>query len=176
MASMCDICTESFNKGTRAKVTCPSCEFASCKTCVRTCLETTQSGSNPRCMNCNAVYPLKFLVNTLNRSWVLKKYKNSRTEALLDAEMSKMPDTMQAAETERARRVLEAQSMLFRKRIRELEKEKLRYTNAIEANNYMQHGIEPPEGFRNNLAASAKGSYPRDTSAGFAKTLLVVDA
>ena len=148
----CNICTNVFNKGTRMKVVCQKCEFESCKTCIRSYLVTTQTGPNPCCMNCHANYPLKFLVTNLNRSWVLGgKYKDTRTEALLDVEIGKIPDTMQAAETEKARRVLEQETQRFRKRIRELEAEKIRYSNAIIVNDYLQRGREPPDRFRNDL-------------------------
>jgi len=160
---MCDICTNSFNKGGRTKITCPTCEFQSCKTCVRTYLVTTQSGPNPCCMNCHAVYPLKFLVTNLNRSWVLSgKYKDSRTGALLDVEMGKIPDTMQAAEAEKSRRLLEEQSRVFRKKIRLLEAEKIQYSNAIIANDYLQRGREPPGRFMTNLNDGAPVQYAKE--------------
>ena len=69
-------------------------------------------------MNCAAAFSLKFIVGNLNRSWVLSgKYKETRTAALIDAEVGKIPDTMQAAEAERGRRVLEAQNVVFQLKI-----------------------------------------------------------
>ena len=148
----CNICTNTFNKCTRMKVVCGQCEFEACKSCMRSYIVTTNVGPTPKCMNCAAAFSTKFLVTQLNRSWILSgKYKETRTANLLDIEMGKIPDTMQAAEAENERRKLEDQNAEFRKRIRILEGEKNRYSNAIIANDYLSRGREVPDRFATDL-------------------------
>lgn len=94
---MCNICCENFNKNTRMKVTCPraDCNWEACKTCVRTFI--MNSSTDPSCMKCFNALDIQFVVENLNKSFWNGDYKTHRKEMLLENEMSKMPDTMNAA-------------------------------------------------------------------------------
>ena len=156
----CNICTCSFNKGTRTKVVCGQCEFEACKTCIRTYLVTSNTGANPKCMNCAATLSLKFLVTNLNRSWALSgKYKETRTLALLDAELGKIPNTIQAAEAERHKRDLVNETAEFRNHLKRLDEERALYSNAIVANQYLMQGRDVPEYYRSSLVTSKPVKY-----------------
>jgi hypothetical protein len=138
------------------KVVCGQCEFEACKTCVRTYLVTSNTGTAPKCMNCAAALSLKFVVSNLNRSWASSgKYKETRINALLDAEIGKIPDTIQAAEVERERRVLVEQNNEFQAQIRRLTDERSRYSNAIVANQYLMRGIDVPQFYMTNLVTGS---------------------
>jgi len=98
MASICNICCEPHNRSTRQSIICEygDCGFQACKSCVRQyLLSTTQE---PHCMNCKKAWGQDFLVRKLNRSFVLSDYKVHRTHLLCEREISKLPDTMAAAE------------------------------------------------------------------------------
>mgnify|MGYP001371078509 CR=1 FL=1 len=53
MTTECPICADTYNKSTRAKVTCPweDCQHECCKNCVRMYLTSTTK--DPCCMNCS---------------------------------------------------------------------------------------------------------------------------
>lgn len=156
----CNICTCSYNKGTRAKIVCGQCEFEACKTCVRTYLVTSNTGTAPKCMNCAATLSLKFVVANLNRSWALSgKYKETRINALLDAEMGKIPDTIQAAEAETHRRALIDETREFQTHIKKLEREKEMYANAVVANQYLMRGRDVPTYYRSSLVTGTPVKY-----------------
>ena len=96
--SQCPICCENFNAATRASITCANaeCNFEACKTCVRTYLLNTTE--DPHCMKCRHGWGQQFLVEKLNRSFITKDYKEHRQKLLLEREISKMPETMDAAD------------------------------------------------------------------------------
>ena len=98
----CGICCESFNLSTRSSIKCnnPDCEIEICKECIRTYLLGTPK--DPHCMNCKTALNQEYLVANLNRSFCKKEYKTHRTEMLLDREMGKMPESMPAAEKQKA--------------------------------------------------------------------------
>ena len=101
MASSCNICCEYYNKSTRALVKCcyDDCNFEACKSCVRKYLLSTTN--DPHCMNCKKSWNQDFMSMNLNRSFISKEYKESRMNLLLEKEMSKMPQTMEAAQREK---------------------------------------------------------------------------
>ena len=93
----CFCCCAAFNKSTKTIVKCcnSECHFVVCKECVRTyLLSTTQ---DPHCMECNSAWTQQFIVSQLNRSFLTGSYKTHRKNLLLERELSKMPETMNAA-------------------------------------------------------------------------------
>lgn len=91
----CFACCESFNKSTRALVSCEGCDFPICKGCVRTYLMST--ASDPHCMNCKKAWSQKFIVANLNQTWVSKDYKEHRKKFLTEQQIAKLPESMAAA-------------------------------------------------------------------------------
>ena len=95
--SDCSICCDDYNNSTRACITCPysDCNYKACKGCIRQYLLGT--AENPHCMNCRKAWAQDFVVMSLNRSFVTSDYKTHRRNLLLEREISKMPETMEAA-------------------------------------------------------------------------------
>jgi len=94
----CAICAEKYNNSTHKSIVCEygDCNFSACKACIRTYLLNTTT--DPNCMNCKKVWTENFIVLHLNRSFITNDYKLHRRQLLLDREISKMPETMPAAE------------------------------------------------------------------------------
>jgi len=94
----CAVCAEKYNNSTLKQIPCEygDCHFSACKACIRTYLLNTTT--DPHCMECKKVWTEQFIVNHLNRSFIITDYKTHRRTLLLDREISKMPETMPAAE------------------------------------------------------------------------------
>lgn len=94
----CVVCAEKYNNSTHKLILCEygDCNFAACKACIRTYLLNTTT--DPNCMHCKKVWTENFIVLHLNRSFIITDYKLHRRQLLLDREISKMPETMHAAE------------------------------------------------------------------------------
>lgn len=119
----CEICCEKYNLSTRKQVKCEytDCNFSSCKTCIRTYLLGTTA--DPSCMNCKKPWAEKFLVENLNRTFCDKEYKSHRKNLLLEREISKLPETMNAAEKQKKIDVEEEKVKIIREKINEVNKE-----------------------------------------------------
>jgi hypothetical protein len=90
----CEICCEKYNKSTHNRVVCEysGCGYESCKVCVRTYLLGTTN--DPHCMNCKNQWTSKFLVESLNRSYIDNEYKKHRKNLLVEREISRTPELM----------------------------------------------------------------------------------
>ena len=93
----CPICCDSFNKSTRAPITCTNgeCGYTACKACVRTFLTSTTKDAS--CMNCGHKWNQRFCVLSLNRSFMAGDYRVHRGKLLLDREVSRLSESMEAA-------------------------------------------------------------------------------
>lgn len=151
----CLICANPFNKSTRSKIQCFSCDFASCKECVRTFLKTNKS--LPKCMNCNTQYQFTYLVRNLNRSWVFTGFKENMKETLLSIELGKQTETLPYAEAERARQVLQEKNTKFKTEITLLNSRVKLLTDAVYANSLLIRGEDVPYRYMNELT---EGSQP----------------
>ena len=94
----CSVCAEKYNNSTHKLIACEygDCNFMVCKACIRMYLLNTTA--DPNCMQCKKVWTEQFIVLHLNRSFITNDYKIHRRKLLLDREISKMPETMHAAE------------------------------------------------------------------------------
>ena len=94
----CNICCSDYNKSSRAQIQCKNkeCDVDACKECIRTYLSTQTA--DPHCMGCKIAYDDNFIVMNLNRTWVEKDFRKHRKSVLLDQQMSRMPETVEAAE------------------------------------------------------------------------------
>ena len=117
MANECQICAEQLNNSTRALIPCETsgCEFAACKTCVRTYLLGTSQ--DPHCMSCRKAWSQNYLVTKLNRSFVTKDFKDHRKKQLLEQQLSRLPTSMEAADRVRRSSILEGQAEAVRAEI-----------------------------------------------------------
>ena len=133
--TICGICCETFNKSTRIPITCPraDCGWEACKTCVRTFI--LGSPTDPSCMKCFHAWDIEFVINELNRSFWIGEYRTHRKEMLLEAEMSKLPDTMVAAKQYKQVMDLEIESDKYRDRIKMYKDAIIQLNNDISWNN-----------------------------------------
>jgi hypothetical protein len=90
----CGVCCEKYNKSTHNRVVCEyaGCGYESCKVCVRTYLLGTTN--DPHCMNCKNQWTSKFMVESLNRSYIDNDYKKHRKNLLAEREISRTSELM----------------------------------------------------------------------------------
>ena len=93
----CSVCCESYNKSTRAPVDCErvGCNYKACTECVRAYL--LSSANEPHCMECKTNWSAKFML-LLKKNWLNDVYRPHREKFLCDLELSKIAETMPAAE------------------------------------------------------------------------------
>lgn len=103
----CVVCCEAYNKTTRQRIPCEhsgACEFEACKACVRKYLLGTTN--DPNCMQCNKAWSDKFLTQHLKATFMRNDYKIHRKELLAQQQLSRLPETMAAAERAKGEEVL----------------------------------------------------------------------
>ena len=124
----CPICCDKYNKSTRKQINCESssCDFCACKECVRTYLTTTLD--DPGCMKCKRAWSQRFLAENLNKSFVTGDLKKYRVTILADREMSRLQESMEAAQRMVAEEELEVEKKEVQDRI-QLLKEQLAIEN-----------------------------------------------
>ena len=98
----CDVCTEKFNKSTRAKVTCPWCPFNQCATCAETYI--LGHSSDPHCMNCKKGWSRETLHDNFSNKFLNNTLKARREALLFERERSLMPETQPYVESEKKAR------------------------------------------------------------------------
>ena len=100
MTSECSVCCDTFTKMKRMKVNCcyNNCNFECCRECLQTYL--LSNTKEPQCMSCNKTFSDEFLASVMTKSFINKEYKSHRENIILEHEMLKMSDTMQAVESE----------------------------------------------------------------------------
>lgn len=93
----CGICCEPFNKSSHACIECEyvTCKYKVCVTCVRSYLLT--STNEPHCMECKQPWTPQFML-LMTKKWMKDTYRPHREKFLCDVELSKLAETMEAAE------------------------------------------------------------------------------
>jgi len=99
----CSICVEPFNKRTRIRIACPTCEVETCSHCIKHFL--TNNTITPKCMTCNARWTMEFLRKTLTKSFMDTHYKKHQTGCLLSEADTRIPIFQE--ELEKQRRIAE---------------------------------------------------------------------
>ena len=118
----CSVCFEPFNKSKNLKVDCKGCngdEYACRKCCKDYIIKTSQQ--DPSCMFCRSVWDREFMNSYLTKKFVTKDLKEYSENLLFERQVSLLPETQQAAATEKEirsynKRLEEAQSELNRLR------------------------------------------------------------
>jgi len=124
----CNICCDDFNKSTRAKVSCPYCDFETC----RACCETYILGENiPKCMKpeCGKEWSRKFLKETFTTVFLNSKYKKHLEEILFSREKSLMPATQPLVEESIRKRDIMKEHNLIERQITELREQQRHLMN-----------------------------------------------
>ena len=128
----CEVCCDDFNMSTKRKIKCSYCNYCACKSCVRQYLTSTTK--EPHCMNCKKAWGQNFMVLHLDRAFMDKAYKQHRKTNLLESAISKLPETMEAAQNYKKQEELTDEN----KKLKEIEfklKEQLRDISNTQAAN-----------------------------------------
>lgn len=119
----CAVCCEEFNKTKNLKISCEHsgvCSFDACKTCVKTYL--LGNTSDPNCMQCNKAWSDKFIAKNLGSTFLRSEYSIHRKELLVQQQISRMPETMAAAESYKQVLLLENQIKQLKNEIKKNKK------------------------------------------------------
>ena len=118
----CFVCCEKFNKSTRSEIICPNekCKFSACKSCVRQYL---LSQKESHCMSCKQGWNDRFIISQTNKTFFDNSFMKSRKQFLLDTEISKIPQCMEAAENYKLIKEEEKIVVELGEKIKEINKE-----------------------------------------------------
>lgn len=97
----CAICAHAKLTASRT-ITCTSCEFKCCRSCVEKYLCSTQD--DPNCMACKALISRDALASIMTKAFMTGPYKEHRGQQLYQRELALMPSTQPYVEQELARR------------------------------------------------------------------------
>ena len=97
-SATCEVCLEDFTSSVRARISCPQCNLAVCRTCVRRYLLNTTQQAHCMGPNCKCTWDREFLITNTLRSFVNGDYKTHRAKLLLEQEKARLPETMPAVE------------------------------------------------------------------------------
>lgn len=164
----CAVCCEEFNKTTNIKISCEHsglCSFDACKTCVKTYLLGTTS--DPNCMQCNKGWSDKFISKNLGSTFLRSEYSIHRKELLVQQQISRMPETMAAAETHKQVLLLEEQIKHLKNEVKESKKAYIEISNLrfkTRADLHQVLASESPENIKKKFA-EADAKYMKDLNA-----------
>jgi Hom_end-associated Hint/Homing endonuclease len=97
----CQVCTETFTKQLRRKVTCPFCDYECCSSCAQRYILGSPAAN---CMNCHRAWTRKMLIDMFTRVFVDRDYRRARSDVLFELEKSMFPETMPNVELEMLKR------------------------------------------------------------------------
>ena len=122
--SDCSICCEPFNKSTRCKINCKTCDsdqVTACQSCAKRYI--LDQPTDPSCMVCKVEWDTEFLINNFTKVFVNKELKNHRENYLLEKQLAMLPESQEYAEQLKLIDGLEKQKEIVLTKKRKLEKE-----------------------------------------------------
>ena len=125
----CVVCCEKFNNTTRIQVTCEHiglCEYKACSACIKTYLVSIST--DPNCMQCNKAWSDKFLAKHLGVTYMKGEYVTHRKELLVQQQLSRLSETMAAAESYKRVKAIKVQLAELKAQHKEAHKQ---YTDII---------------------------------------------
>lgn len=148
----CPVCCSTYTTTVRRPVTCASCAYAACTTCVKGFLLST--AAEPHCMNCRHVWNREFLDSHLTRSWREGELKRHRETVLFDREKSLLPTSQEAIisrhKSDTAEKVVkEAKAELKAMHLRKVELNGIIYRNEF----FLKNGVWPGAAGASHAAA-----------------------
>jgi hypothetical protein len=109
----CSICCETFNKSTRKKIECKTCEdknIIACQSCAKRYI--LDQPTDASCMVCKVEWDIEFLSDSFTKVFVAKELKNHRENFLLEKQLALLPSTQEFAQNLRLIDGLEVQKKL----------------------------------------------------------------
>ncbi len=91
----CSICCEKINVSNHKKVTCPFCDFTSCRSCVQKYLLSTSS--DPHCMGCKNLWSREVVDGACTKVFRDTQLKKHRETILFEREKCLLPQAQEAA-------------------------------------------------------------------------------
>jgi hypothetical protein len=144
----CIVCCEPYNKSSHLPIECEqaSCKYKACRECIRSYL--LNSVNEPHCMECKTNWSARFML-VLNKSWLGDIYRPHREKLLCDIELSKIAETMPAAERYKEWKKQEQETNELRKQWQalkfEAEKMWLKVTESARMTSAIKYGKENPK-------------------------------
>ena len=88
----CNICCDTYNASSRAKINCGYCDFDACRSCCETYI---LSEALPKCLNnkCNKEWSRKFIREKFTNTFINNKFKKHLEDILYEQEKALMPAT-----------------------------------------------------------------------------------
>ena len=83
----CAVCCDKFNKSNHKKVTCPFCDFESCKKCNQVYM--LSSMENPHCMKCKHELNREFIDSFCTKRFRNVEYKKHRENGFIQGSDNK---------------------------------------------------------------------------------------
>ncbi len=97
-SSECVICVETFNRTSRARISCVKCDFECCKVCFK---RYTQDPEHLlQCMACHVTFDRTSLFTRLGKSWMATVYRDIRENVLYEQEKALFPAAQETIEQE----------------------------------------------------------------------------
>ena len=87
----CSVCCEKLNASNHKRVTCPFCDFGSCRTCVQTYLLSVTT--DPHCMGCKNLWSREVVDGACTKVFRDTKLKRHRETILFERERCLLPET-----------------------------------------------------------------------------------
>ena len=119
----CNICVEDFNTFSHECISCPFCNFQSCKSCWKQFFLSIPEKA--RCMNdsCKKQWTRKHLASSFDSAFLEKAYKNHVKNILFDIEKSLLPQTQLKVERKLKASKIDVQMKEINEKIRKMKQE-----------------------------------------------------
>lgn len=116
----CNICVEDFNTFSRECISCPFCNFQSCKSCWKQFFLSIPEKA--RCMNdsCKKQWSRKHLISSFDGTFLEKSYKNHVKNILFDIEKSLLPQSQIIVERKLKAQKIEDQMKKIKEKIKKM--------------------------------------------------------
>jgi len=126
----CNICCDTYNISSRAKIICSYCDFDACRMC---CETYVLSEPLPKCLNskCNKEWSRKFIREKFTNSFVNNKFKKHMENILFEQEKALMPATQPIIEEKNRKRRIRKEMEEIDDQIEELLKQKRQLERTI---------------------------------------------
>jgi len=117
----CCICANTFTDIERKPISCPKCEFISCKKCVQTFLKSVSD--EPYCMNCKFGWDNAFLFKNINKTFINGELKKAKTQRSFETEKARFTESMAELEQFNEHKQILENEPYCKKNINEIDEE-----------------------------------------------------